>query len=595
MAEQNQSGGMLTIRRILHDLTRYSKWLILTLLLAVVTVALTLLVPILIGKAIDCIISAGNVDLDAVTKILLTVGVSVAVTALAQWIMSIIHNKITYEVIEDIRNRAIDRIEHLPLAYLDRQPTGVTVSRMISDVDQFADGLLMGFTQLFTGILTILGTLIFMLNIHPAITLVVIVMTPLSLFAAAFISKRTYSMFRVQAETRAEQTAIINETITNQKVIQAFAHEAETMRDFDEINGRLADASLKATFFSSLTNPCTRFVNALIYAAVGLTGALAAIRGTISIGQLSCFLSYANQYTKPFNEISGVITELQNALACADRIFALIDEAAEIPDAPDAAELTQAKGNVEFQDISFSYVPERPLISHCSISVQSGQRVAIVGPTGCGKTTLINLIMRFYDVNDGAICIDGNDIRHLTRDSLRQNLGMVLQETWLKNATVRDNIRMGKPDADDAEIIAAAKAAHAHSFIKRLPQGYDTVISDKNGALSQGQRQLLCIARLMLCLPPMLILDEATSSIDTRTELKIQSAFGKMMQGRTSFIVAHRLSTVQEADLILVMKDGQIIEQGNHDSLLQKNGFYAKLFKSQFSESTLLRENQSNI
>ena len=595
MAEQNQSGGMLTIRRILHDLTRYSKWLILTLLLAVVTVALTLLVPILIGKAIDCIISAGNVDLDAVTKILLTVGVSVAVTALAQWIMSIIHNKITYEVIEDIRNRAIDRIEHLPLAYLDRQPTGVTVSRMISDVDQFADGLLMGFTQLFTGILTILGTLIFMLNIHPAITLVVIVMTPLSLFAAAFISKRTYSMFRVQAETRAEQTAIINETITNQKVIQAFAHEADTMCDFDEINDRLADASLKATFFSSLTNPCTRFVNALIYAAVGLTGALAAIRGTISIGQLSCFLSYANQYTKPFNEISGVITELQNALACADRIFALIDEAAEIPDAPDAAELTQAKGNVEFQDISFSYVPERPLISHCSISVQSGQRVAIVGPTGCGKTTLINLIMRFYDVNDGAICIDGNDIRHLTRDSLRQNLGMVLQETWLKNATVRDNIRMGKPDADDAEIIAAAKAAHAHSFIKRLPQGYDTVISDKNGALSQGQRQLLCIARLMLCLPPMLILDEATSSIDTRTELKIQSAFGKMMQGRTSFIVAHRLSTVQEADLILVMKDGQIIEQGNHDSLLQKNGFYAKLFKSQFSESTLLRENQSNI
>lgn len=595
MAEQHQSGRMLTIRRILHDLTRYSKWLILTLLLAVVTVALTLLVPILIGKAIDCIISAGNVDLDAVTKILLTVGVSVAVTALAQWIMSIIHNKITYEVIEDIRNRAIDRIEHLPLAYLDRQPTGVTVSRMISDVDQFADGLLMGFTQLFTGILTILGTLIFMLNIHPAITLVVIVMTPLSLFAAAFISKRTYSMFRVQAEARAEQTAIINETITNQKVIQAFAHEAETMRDFDEINGRLADASLKATFFSSLTNPCTRFVNALIYAAVGLTGALAAIRGTISIGQLSCFLSYANQYTKPFNEISGVITELQNALACADRIFALIDEAAEIPDAPDAAELTQAKGNVEFQDISFSYVPERPLISHCSISVQSGQRVAIVGPTGCGKTTLINLIMRFYDVNDGAICIDGNDIRYLTRDSLRQNLGMVLQETWLKNATVRDNIRMGKPDADDAEIIAAAKAAHAHSFIKRLPQGYDTVISDKNGALSQGQRQLLCIARLMLCLPPMLILDEATSSIDTRTELKIQSAFGKMMQGRTSFIVAHRLSTVQEADLILVMKDGQIIEQGNHDSLLQKNGFYAKLFKSQFSESTLLRENQSNI
>ena len=581
--KKEQSVRVDTIKRVLHDLAGYKIWLIMTLLLAVVTVALTLYVPILIGRAIDRIESAGNVDFSAVTRILLTIGISVAVTALAQWIMSIAHNKITYEVIEDIRNRAIERIEHLPLSYLDSHPTGVTVSRMISDVDQFADGLLMGFTQLFTGILTILGTLIFMLSIHPAITLVVIVMTPLSLFVAAFIAKRTYSMFRVQAETRAEQTAIINETVTNQKIVQAFGHEAEMMRDFDEINGRLADASLKATFYSSLTNPCTRFVNALVYAAVGLTGALAAIRGSISVGQLSCFLSYANQYTKPFNEISGVMTELQNALACADRIFSLIDEPTEIPDAPDAAVLTAVRGEVQFDDIAFSYVPERPLIEHCSIQVKPGQRVAIVGPTGCGKTTLINLIMRFYDVNAGGIRIDGHDLRNVTRDSLRQNIGMVLQETWLKAATVRENIRMGKPDATDAEIIEAAKAAHAHSFIKRLPQGYDTVISDKSGALSQGQRQLLCIARLMLCLPPMLILDEATSSIDTRTELKIQSAFQKMMQGRTSFIVAHRLSTIREADLILVMKDGHIIEQGDHDSLLREGGFYAELYQSQFA------------
>ncbi len=582
MADPKKSLWTRTIRRILHDLAGYKKWLILTLLLAVVTVALTLLVPIFIGNAIDCIAAAGNVNFGAVTRILLTIGLSVAVTALAQWVMSVAHNKITYEVIEDIRNRAIDRIERLPLSYLDTHPTGTTVSRMISDVDQFADGMLMGFTQLFTGVLTILGTLIFMLTIHPAITLVVIVMTPLSLFVAAFIAKRTYAMFQLQAEIRAEQTAMIHETVSNQKIVQAFAHEAETMSDFDKLNDRLAEASLKATFFSSLTNPCTRFVNALVYATVGLTGALAAIRGSISVGQLSCFLSYANQYTKPFNEISGVMTELQNAFACADRIFALIDEPTEIPDQPDAIEMKQAKGDVQFQDISFSYVPERPLISHCSISVKSGQRVAIVGPTGCGKTTLINLIMRFYDVSDGAIRIDGNDLRDVTRHSLRQNIGMVLQETWLKNATVRENLRMGKPDATDEEIIEAAKAAHAHSFIKRLPQGYDTVISDKNGALSQGQRQLLCIARLMLCLPPMLILDEATSSIDTRTELKIQEAFQKMMQGRTSFIVAHRLSTIREADLILVMKDGQIIEQGNHSELMQKGGFYTALCQSQF-------------
>ena len=585
MAEQKQSIQMQTLRRVLHDLRRYRLWLILTVLLAFVTVALTLYVPILVGRAIDRIAGAGQVDLDAVTRILLTVGISVAVTALAQWIMGIAHNKITFEVVADIRNRAISRIEQLPLAYLDRQPTGVTVSRMISDVDQFADGLLMGFTQLFTGILTILGTLLFMLSIHPGITLVVFVMTPLSLFAAAFIAKRTYSMFRVQAETRAEQTAVINETVTNQKVVQAFGHENETMMQFDEINGRLAEASLKATFYSSLTNPCTRFVNALVYAAVGLTGALAAIRGTITVGQLSCFLSYANQYTKPFNEISGVVTELQNALACADRVFALIDEPTEIPDADDAVTLEHAEGAVTFDDISFSYTKERPLIEHCSVSVKPGQRVAIVGPTGCGKTTLINLIMRFYDVDDGAVRIDGTDLRGITRHSLRGQLGMVLQDTWLKAATVRENIRMGKPGATDDEIIAAAKAAHAHSFIKRLPQGYDTVISDKSGALSQGQRQLLCIARLMLCLPPMLILDEATSSIDTRTEQKIQSAFQKMMQGRTSFIVAHRLSTIREADLILVMKDGQIIEQGTHTSLLEQDGFYAALYRAQFTQA----------
>ena len=579
MAERTSGLQTKTLRRVLHDLRRYKLWLVLTLLLSVVTVALTLYVPILVGRAIDRIEGAGNVDFSAVTRILVTVAVSVGVTALAQWGMSILNNKITFEVVEDIRNRAIDRIEHLPLSYLDSRPTGDTVSRMISDVDQFADGLLLGFTQLFTGALTILGTLCFMLSIHPGITLTVIVLTPLSLFAAAFIARRTYSMFQVQAETRAEQTARINEIIPHQKVVQAFGHEADTMAEFDEINERLAAASLKATFYSSLTNPCTRFVNALVYAAVGLTGAVAAIHGRISVGELSCFLSYANQYTKPFNEISGVVTELQNALACADRIYALIDEAPEMPDAPEAAVLRDAAGAVRFDDISFSYTPERPLIEHCSVNVEPGQRVAIVGPTGCGKTTLINLIMRFYDVNDGAIRIDGRDLRDVTRESLRQNIGMVLQETWLKNATVRENLRMGMPEATDEQIIAAAKAAHAHSFIKRLPQGYDTVISDKSGALSQGQRQLLCIARLMLCLPPMLILDEATSSIDTRTELKIQSAFGKMMQGRTSFIVAHRLSTIREADLILVMRDGQIIEQGNHETLLAQDGFYAELYR----------------
>lgn len=584
MPEKDKKNQIQTLKRVLRDLAGYKKWLFLTLLLAVVTVTLTLYVPILIGKAIDCISEAHQVDFSAVTRILATVIISVGITSLAQWVMSIAHNKITYEVVEDIRNRAIERIEHLPLSYLDSHSTGDTVSRMISDVDQFADGLLLGFTQFFTGILTILGTLAFMLSIHPAITLVVIVMTPLSLFVASFIAKRTYSLFRVQAETRAEQTALINEVIPNQKIVQAFGHEQETMDTFDDVNERLSEASLKATFYSSLTNPCTRFVNALVYAAVALTGAMAAFAGRISIGELSCFLSYANQYTKPFNEISGVVTELQNAIACADRIFALIDAPVEVPDAEDAVILEKAQGAVAFDDISFSYTPDRPLIEHCSITVQPGQRVAIVGPTGCGKTTLINLIMRFYDVSGGAIRIDSTDLRQITRESLRQNIGMVLQETWLKGATVRDNIRMGKPDATDDEIIAAAEAAHAHSFIKRLPQGYDTVISDKSGALSQGQRQLLCIARLMLCLPPMLILDEATSSIDTRTELKIQSAFQKMMQGRTSFIVAHRLSTIREADLILVMKDGHIIEQGNHDDLLKQGGFYAQLYQAQFAQ-----------
>jgi len=573
-----------TLKRVLNDLKRERKWLALTLILAFVTVALTLWVPILIGQAIDRIEGRGTVDFSAVTRILITIGGSVAVTALAQWVMSIVHNKITFQTVEKLRNRAIERVNELPVSYLDSHPAGDIVSRMISDVDQFADGLLLGFTQLFTGVLTILGTLLFMLGLHPAITLVVIVLTPLSLFVAVYIARHTYSMFQVQAECRAEQTAMVNETITNQKIVQAFGHEQETMEEFDRINDRLSQAALKATFYSSLTNPCTRFVNALVYAAVGLTGALAAVRGSITVGQLSTFLSYANQYTKPFNEISGVVTELQNALACAARMYALIDQAAETPDAPDAEILECAEGNIDFDDISFSYTEDRPLISHCSVHVKTGQRVAIVGPTGCGKTTLINLIMRFYDVSDGSVRVDGTDIRQITRSSLRQNIGMVLQETWLKNATVRENICMGMPEATDEQVTAAAKAAHAHSFIKRLPQGYDTVISDRSGALSQGQRQLLCIARLMLCLPPMLILDEATSSIDTRTEQKIQSAFQKMMQGRTSFIVAHRLSTIREANLILVMKDGQIIEQGTHESLLTDNGFYANLYRSQFAQ-----------
>ncbi len=582
MRNKQSSAQLVTLRRVLQYLKRDRKWIVSTLILAAVTVALTLYIPIMIGNALDCIESAGNVDFSTVTQILIIIGSSAALTAVLQWSMSILNNRITYEAVARIRNQAFRKLARLPLSYLDTQPAGDIVSRMISDVDQFADGLLLGFTQLFTGILTILGTLIFMLTIHLGITLTVILLTPLSLFVASFIAKHTYAMFSKQAALRAEQTAMITETVAGQKVVQAFGHEAKIMEQFDDSNDRLSDAALKATFFSSLTNPCTRFVNALVYAAVALTGSLAAIRGTITVGGLSCFLSYANQYTKPFNEISGVITELQNAIACADRIFALIDLPEETENSDDAISLFHAEGNVRFSHVSFSYVPERPLITDCNLNVKPGQHIAVVGPTGCGKTTLINLIMRFYDVNKGAILLDQIDLRQLTRESLRDQIGMVLQETWLKHATVRDNIRFGMPNATDEEVIAAAKAAHAHSFIRQLPSGYDTVISDKSGALSQGQRQLLCIARLMLALPPMLILDEATSSIDTRTEQKIQSAFNRMMEGRTAFIVAHRLSTIRSADLILVMRDGHIVEQGTHDSLLRKNGFYATLYQSQF-------------
>lgn len=581
--KQNKPSQLQTLKKVLHYISRYKVWLVLTLLLALVTVVLTLYVPILVGNAIDRIVNPGNVAFDAIARILLTVGISVAITALAQWVMNMINNKITYEVVQEVRNQAFRKVEHLPLSYLDSHPAGETVSRIIADVDQFADGLLLGFTQLFTGVITIVGTLLFMLSIHVWITLVVVIMTPLSLLVASFIAKRTYLMFRKQSETRAEQTALINEIVGSQKVVQAFSHEDASLEEFDAINERLEKCSLKASFFSSLTNPTTRFVNALVYAAVGLTGALAAVSGKISVGGLSCFLSYANQYTKPFNEISGVVAELQNALACADRIFELIDEAPEIPDAEDAHVLTHAAGNVALSNVSFSYVPDRPLITDCTLQIQPGQRVAIVGPTGCGKTTLINLLMRFYDVCDGAIYIDGYDIRKITRNSLRSNIGMVLQETWLKDCTIRENILMGKPDTTEEEMIAAAKASYADSFIRRLPNGYDTVIGDAEGNLSQGQRQLLCIARLMLCPPPILILDEATSSIDTRTELKIQSAFAKLMENRTSFIVAHRLSTIQEADVILVMKDGSIIEQGTHHELLAQKGFYAKLYESQFA------------
>lgn len=577
------SDRMHTFSRLLKLLKGSKKWMLLSLLLSLAAVALTLYLPILVGDAIDFMIAAGQVDMPSIVRILILIGVSVCITALSQWLIGILSNKITYAAVADIRERAIRKIEALPVSYLDSHASGDILSRVIADADTVADGLLLGFTQFFTGIMTILGTLLFMLSIHIPITLLVVVMTPLSFFVAKFIVSKTYHLFQKQGDTRAEQTAFLNETITNQRVVQAFGHEDEVLETFDDMNARLTECTLKATFFSSLTNPSTRFVNALVYAAVGITGALAAVSGNISIGGLSCFLSYANQYTKPFHEISGVMTELQNAMAYADRIFRFLDQPERPADIPDARVLEDADGNVCFEDVSFSYVPERPLITDCNLRILPGQRVAIVGPTGCGKTTLMNLLMRFYDVTDGSISVDGSDLREITRDSLRKNFGMVLQETWLSGASIRDNIRMGKPDASEEEVIAAAKAAHAHSFIRRLPQGYDTVISDKTGGLSQGQRQLLCIARLMLALPPMLILDEATSSIDTRTEQKIQSAFQTMMQGRTSFIVAHRLSTIQQADLILVMNNGNIIEQGNHDTLIAQNGFYAKLFQSQFA------------
>lgn len=573
------------LKKVLGYAGHYIPLLVISVLLATITVALTLYFPILTGRAIDLIITEKQVDFDGILAIAKQGLMVILGTALAQWIMNMCNNRMTYSIVRDIRRDAFAKIERLPLSYVDSHSHGDLVSRIIADVDTFAEGLLMGFTQLFTGLATIIGTLIFMVTIDVKITLVVVVITPLSLFVASFIAKKTYSMFQLQTKTRGEQTAIIDEMIGNQKVVQAFSHEDEALAEFEEVNERLKTCSLRAIFFSSLTNPCTRFINSLVYAAVGITGALAVIAtgGTFSVGNLSCFLSYANQYTKPFNEISGVITELQNALACAARIFELIEEPAEQPDAEDAYVLEQADGRVDISHVYFSYVPTQKLIEDFNLQVKPGQRIAIVGPTGCGKTTLINLLMRFYDVNSGTISVSGHDISGMTRKSLRANYGMVLQETWLKKGTIRENICMGKPDATEEEMIKAAKAAHAHSFIKRLPKGYDTFIAEDGGSLSQGQKQLLCIARVMLCLPPMLILDEATSSIDTRTELRIQKAFLTMMEGRTSFIVAHRLSTIREADVILVMKDGKIIEQGNHESLLKQNGFYANLYNSQFA------------
>ena len=579
----DKKNKMGTMMKVLGYMKRYIPVLILSLALSIVTVALTLYFPILTGRAIDLIIGEGEVDFAGMRGILTEAAVIVVIAAAAQWLTNICNNKMTYNIVRDIRRDAFLNIEKMPLSYIDSHSHGDMVSRIIADVDTFSEGLLMGFTQLFTGVATIAGTLIFMLTIDVKISLIVVLITPLSLFVASFITKKTYSMFQLQTKTRGEQTALIDEIVGNQKVVQAFSHEDEALEQFDEINGRLQKCSLRATFFSSLTNPSTRFVNSIVYAGVGIFGAMSALAGGITVGQLSCFLSYANQYTKPFNEISGVITELQNALACAARIFELIEEEQEIPDSADAVTLEQADGRVDIEDVYFSYVPDKKLIEDFNLHVEPGQRVAIVGPTGCGKTTIINLLMRFYDVNSGQIKVSSHDIREITRESLRSNYGMVLQETWLKKGTIKENIIMGKPDATDEEIIAAAKASHAHSFIRRLPKGYDTVIAEDGGNLSQGQKQLLCITRVMLCLPPMLILDEATSSIDTRTEIKIQKAFLTMMKGRTSFIVAHRLSTIREADIILVMKDGKIIEQGNHESLLAANGFYANLYNSQFA------------
>ncbi|MCM1273277.1 MAG: ABC transporter ATP-binding protein/permease [Clostridium sp.] len=581
--DKKNYGNKAVLGRILKHIRRYGFLVVLSFVCAAISVAATLYAPILTGNAIDLIIGPANVDFDGIKEIIKTFIIVIAVTVVAQWLMNIINNHITYNVVRDVRNEAFCHLQELPLAYIDSHKHGDIVSRIVSDIDQFADGLLMGFTQLFTGIVTIAGTLIFMLLINVPIALVVVVLTPVSLFVAAFIAKRTYRLFRDQSETRGEITSLIDEMVGQQKIVQAFGYEDDALERFEVINDKLEKDSMNATFYSSITNPATRFVNSLVYTAVGIIGALIAIKGGLSIGQLTCFLSYANQYTKPFNEISNVITELQNAIACAARVFELIDEACEIPDDADAVVLKKPSGEIKIENVAFSYVPDKELITDLSLDVKPGMRVAIVGPTGCGKSTLINLLMRFYDVDSGSIAVDGTNIKHITRESLRGGYGMVLQETWLKSGTIKENIAYGKPDATDEEIIEAAKKAHSHSFIKRLPQGYDTVITEDGGNLSQGQKQLLCITRVMLLMPPMLILDEATSSIDTRTEIRIQKAFNKMMEGRTSFIVAHRLSTIREADIILVMKDGNIIEKGSHKELLAMNGFYSNLYHAQFA------------
>lgn len=582
-SEKKQKSQAATLKEVICRLGRYRIFLVFSILLATVSVALTLYIPKLTGHAVDYVIGKGKVNFPGVIQVMIQIGVCTLITALAQWLMNVCNNKMTYQMVQDIRNEAFDKIEQLPLKYIDGHPYGEVVSRVIADVDQFSDGLLMGFTQLFTGIATIIGTFCFMLSVNVSITFVVVLITPVSFFVANFIAKRTFRMFRLQSEIRGEQTGLIDEMIGNQKVVQAFGRGEDVTERFDEVNKRLQEASLRATFFSSITNPATRFVNSLVYTGVGITGAFAVVRGAMSVGQLSSFLSYANQYTKPFNEISGVVTEFQNAIACAQRVFTLIDEEPQIPEPEHAVHLTDIDGNVKVEDVSFSYLPGQHLIEDFNLEVKSGQRIAIVGPTGCGKTTLINLLMRFYDVNAGSIKVEDIDIREMTRKSLRAGYGMVLQETWLKTGTIRENIAMGRPDATEEEIVEAAKASHIHNYIRRLPKGYDTWITEDGGGLSQGQKQLLCIARVMLCRPPMLILDEATSSIDTRTEIKIQQAFAKLMEGRTTFIVAHRLSTIREADVILVMKDGKIIEQGNHEVLMKKEGFYHHLYESQFS------------
>lgn len=584
MRKKIRSEQSETLKKVLRYLKRYWFFLALSFGLAAITVASTLYIPLLTGDAVDCVIGKGQVDFTGIFAVLKRMVMVIGVTAVAQWGMNICNNKMTYQIVRDIRNEAFAKLEILPLKYLDGHPSGEVVSRIIADVDQFADGLLMGFTQLFTGVLTIVGTIGFMLSVNVGITLVVLLITPVSMIVASFIAKKTFTMFRLQSEARGEQTALIDEMIGNQKVVQAFGHEKDAMEQFGEINERLRKYSLRAIFFSSITNPSTRFVNSLVYTGVGVTGALAAISGRMTVGQLTAFLNYANQYTKPFNEISGVVTELQNAIACAGRVFELIEEEPQVPEPADATALTDVEGRVDLEHVAFSYRPDQKLIENLNLAVKPGERVAIVGPTGCGKTTVINLLMRFYDVDAGSISVEGDDIRQVTRKSLRSSYGMVLQDTWLRSGTVRENILIGKPDATEEEMIEAAKNSHAHSFIKRLSKGYDTVIGEDGGGLSQGQKQLLCITRLMLCRPPMLILDEATSSIDTRTEMKIQNAFARLMEGHTSFIVAHRLSTIREADVILVMKDGHIIEQGNHESLLAKKGFYAKLYNSQFED-----------